>query len=389
MPGDRRGRWARWIVGVLAGLVFLAVVIRLVLDPIAAHYTRQALAESKDVRGDFSGVHVTVLPPGYEIRRLKLTTRHDPDWRFPLLYATRVRVTLDPSRLLHRQFVARVRIDRAKVTVNAPPHQVKKEVEQKAPELPDLPAELQRVVPARIDRVEVRKSEVVYRDPSSTHEPQIWIHDIEAAVENVSTRPSLARGRPTTLAASATVGKSGHLTLFVSADPFARKLDFAGNLSVRGLRVAELYGLIEPATQLQTPEGTLDLFAEWKARDGAISGGVKPVLKGVTIKPTKDGVGNRLKAWLADKGLHLFSDRVPGRNAVATVVPIEGRLDRPDLQLWPTVFGVVRNAFVEGISSGFTDLPPGAAPKREGPIDQARHGVEKSAGPPKAQPVGQ
>jgi hypothetical protein len=388
MQGDRSGRWARWIVGILAGLVFLAVVIRLVLDPIAAHYTRQALAESKDVRGDFSGVHVTVLPPGYEIRKLKLVTRRDPDWRLPLFYAARVRVVLNLGRLLHRQLVAWVRVDRAKVTVNAPPHQVKNEVAQKAPELPDLSAELQRVVPVRVDRIVVRKSEVVYRDPSSAEKREVWLHDIDGAVENVSTRRSLARGRPTTLSASATVGRSGHLTLFVSADPFARQLDFTGNLAVRGLRVAELYGFIEPATELQTPEGTLDVYAEWKARDGAISGGVKPVLKGVTIKPAKGGLGNRLKAWFADKGLHIFSNRASGRSEAATVVPIEGRLDRPDLQLWPTVFGVVRNAFVEGVTSGFSNLPPGMAPKHEGPLEQGRHAVQKSAGPPKAQPVG-
>ncbi len=71
------------------------------------------------------------------------------------------------------------------------------------------------------------------------------------------------------------------------------------------------------------------MFAEWKARDGAISGGIKPVLKDVTIRPTEDSLGNKLKAWVADTGLHLFSDRVPGRNAAATVVPIEGRLDHP------------------------------------------------------------
>ena len=300
-----------------------------------------------------------------------------------------MKVVLDTGSLLHRQLVSRVRIDHPKVTVNAPPHEVKAKVKRKAPELPDLPAELRRVIPARVDRVEVRSGELLYRDPSSPRNPEIWVHNIEAAVENVATRPALARGRPTTLSASATVGKSGHATLFVSADPFAKKLDFAGNLAIRGWRAAELYDLIEPATELQTPNGTVNLFAEWKARDGAISGGVKPVLENVSVRPAKDGLGTKLKAWLADKGLHLFADRVPGRNAVATVIPIEGRLDHPDVQLWPTIFGVVRNAFVEGVTTGFGNLPPGAAPKKEGLIDQARHAVEKQAGPPKAQPEGQ
>ena len=160
-------------------------------------------------------------------------------------------------------------------------------------------------------------------------------------------------------------------------------------MELRGWKLAELYDFEEPKAKLQTPKGTLDVFAEFKARDGAISGGVKPVLKNVEVKPTESTLSNRLKAWLADEGLHLFSDRVPGRNAVATVVPIEGRLDKPDVQLWPSVLGVVRNAFVEGLSAGYMRLPPPMAEQKQGVITQAGQAVKKNEGPPKAQPTKQ
>jgi hypothetical protein len=255
-------------------------------------------------------------------------------------------------------------------------------------QLPDVAGALAKLVPARVERVEIRGGEVVYRDRIDAGHPELWLHGLELAAENLTTRASLAGGRPATVSAHGTLGRSGTLSAFVSANLFARELDFAGNLAVRGWRVAELYALVEPATKLQTPRGTLDVYAEWKARDGAISGGVKPVLKNVEVRPTESSFGNKLKAWLADRGLHLFSDHVPGRNATATVIPIEGRLDHPDLQLWPTVIGVVRNAFVEGVAAGFENLPPGAAPEKEGVIDQAKHAVKKSEGPPKAQPAG-
>jgi hypothetical protein len=56
--------------------------------------------------------------------------------------------------------------------------------------------------------------------------------------------------------------------------------------------------------------------------------------------------------------VRLFSDRVHGRNAVATVIPIKGTLTGPDVELWPAIFGVLRNAFVEGLTSGYAYLPP-------------------------------
>src|SRR5262249_45048944 len=179
--------------------------------------------------------------------------------------------------------------------------------------MPDVRDALLRVTPARIVRVEIRDGEILFHDLTAPRQPELWVHALDLAVENLATRPRLTHGRPVVLSAKGKLGRSGALTLFTSANPFARRLDFAGEFKVKGWNVAELYDLVEPATEMQTPEGTLDLFATFEAANGAISGGVKPVLKNAEIRPTTDDVGNRLKAWLADKGLHLFADRVPGR----------------------------------------------------------------------------
>ena len=203
--------------------------------------------------------------------------------------------------------------------------------ERRRCDIPDVREALERVMPARINRVEVRDGEVLYRDLTAPRDPKIWVHEMELAVENLATRSKLAGGRPVMASGSAKLGRSGDVTMFVSANPFATKLEFAGQLAVKGWKVAELFDLIEPATDLQTPEGTLDVFAEFTAANGRITGGVKPVLKNVKVRPTEDDFGNKLKAWLADKGLRLFSDRVPDRNAVVTIVPIKGRLDQPDM----------------------------------------------------------
>jgi hypothetical protein len=376
-------RWARRLLVVVAVVLAIVVIIRVLLDPLASHYTRKALDDSKAIRGDFHSVHVTVFPPGYTIRRIKIVEHPRDDWKHPLFYAERVTARVDWHELLHARLAAAARLDEPKVVISK---RTKKE-EKTAAGLPDVRDALERVMPARIARVEIRDGEVLYRDLTAPREPEIWVHGIELAVENVATRPKLGHGRPVTLTGRAKLGRSGDITMFASADPFASKLAFAGAFGLKGWKVAELYDLVQPATKLQTPEGTLDVFVEFKAAGGEISGGVKPVLKNVKVVPTEEGLGNKLKAWLADEGLHLFSDRVPGRNAVATVVPIKGRLDDPDIQLWPTVLGVVRNAFVEGISSGFTHLPPPTAEKPQGKVEQIKDALKKDEGPPKAQPT--
>lgn len=378
----RRG----WRIGgaiALGAVVVVAVLVRLLLDPIAAHYTRQALDKAEGLRGDFDRVHVTVLPPGYEIRRLKIVERSDRQWREPLFYAERVHAVLDWHQLLHGLPAAWVRIDEPKFIVTTRPGPSGKPPAQP----PDLVPTLRQILPARLDRLEIRRGEVLFRDLALPRNPEIWLHRIELAAENLATRRRLTGGEPATLSASATLGRSGRVTLFTSADVQARPLAFAGQLEERGWKATELFDLIEPKTKLQPTQGTIDVFIAFKSRDGRISGGVKPILKNVEVRPAEDSFGDKLKAWLTDKALHLFSDRVPGRNAVATVIPIEGRLDQPDVQLWPTVFGVIRNAFVEGVSSSFSHLPPEKAEQKQGVVEQAKAAVEKKEGPPKAQPA--
>jgi hypothetical protein len=54
----RRPGWPRRALFALGLLLALAIVVRVVLDPIAAHSTPKALNESVAMSGDFQSVHV-------------------------------------------------------------------------------------------------------------------------------------------------------------------------------------------------------------------------------------------------------------------------------------------------------------------------------------------
>jgi Domain of Unknown Function (DUF748) len=368
-------------------LVALIIVLRLILDPLATHETRAALDQLEGFKGDFQRVHVTVFGPGYDITHLKLIAvpagadKEDVADARPLVYVDRLHVGIDWRALLHFKLQASLRLTDPKFTIA--PSKAPSTSSQKPPDLSD---QLEKVTALKVDRIEIVGGEVLFHERAGAHEQQLWLHHLELTAQNLATRPALAHGRPATVSAHGVLGRSGDLDLFVSADPFASPLSFAGQLSEKGLRASELYEFIEPKTHLQAARGTIDVFAEFVSKDGLLTGGVKPVVKNVEIRPTEPGVWDRMKAWLADKAVRTVSDRVPDRNAVATTVPLKGKLTDPDVQLWPTVLGVIRNAFVQGLASGFENLPPATADKKEGKLEQAKNAVKKDKGPPKAQP---
>ncbi len=352
----------------------LLVVIRLILDPLASRETRQALNQMDGFRGDFERVHVSILNPGYDITRLELfevppgDEKSDVVDKTPLVYVERAHLGISWRELLRFRLMASLRLVDPKITITQKKSAAPSSGSKTAP---DLSEQLQKVTALKVDRIELQGGEILFRERSGPHQQQLWVHHLELVAQNLATRPKLTNARPATVSAHGVIGQSGALDLFVSADPFASPLSFAGQLSEKGLRAAELSEFIEPKTHLQAGKGTIDVFAEFISTKGMLIGGVKPVLKNIEIRPTEAGLWDRLKAWLADKAVRLASDRVPDRNAVATTVPIQGKLTDPDIQLWPTILGVLRNAFVEGLESGFANLPPPTAGKKEGALEQA------------------
>jgi hypothetical protein len=235
-------------------------------------------------------------------------------------------------------------------------------------ELPSFPEALEELLPAEVERIDVRRGEVRIIDTSQQHRPTIWLHELEVAIENLATRERLMMGRPTLLTARAMVQRTGVLTVFVSADPFGRGLNFSGRAAVRGLALREVSPFVKEATGLRIVSGELDLFIAFISEEGRIRGGVKPLLRGVQVEAAEGGPFARLRAGTIDLLFRLFSNRVPGRRAVATVIPIEGELLDPEVQVWPAVLGILYNAFVTGMSASFAGLPPPRAGERRGPI---------------------
>jgi hypothetical protein len=376
-PGGRR--WPRRLLIALGVVVALLIVGRLVLDPLAARFMTRALAKNEHFQGSFSSVHVALIPPAIEVWDFKMIERPDGRWDEPLAYVKYSRLSVLWRQLLHGHLVAQARAE-------APKFVALRQYEKKAEKAPEAAREFEKMVPIKLDLVEIADGELLLGMGKGKRAPQLWLHDIDLVANNLATTKALMENRPSTLHMTGTVQRSGKLRVDAEMDPLAKELTFSSKASLRGLKAEELYAFMAKEADLQAEEGTIDAFVEIKAKDGHLRGGVKPVLKNIEIRSKGDDLGDRIKAALADAAVELLSDDVPGRDAVATTIPIRGRIDQPDMQLLPTVLGVIRNAFVVALRSGFTNLPPPVANKKQGPIKQAWHALTDDNSPPKAQP---
>ncbi|HUJ25161.1 MAG TPA: DUF748 domain-containing protein [Myxococcales bacterium] len=366
-------RWTRWPLYVLAALVVLLVAARLALTPFVSKHTHEVLNDLKGYRGDFDHVSVSLWNLSYTIDGLKLVKVPTPPGaarKRPFFYAKRIRIGLHWRDLIHKhELVGNVSLEEPKINLIAGRSESKSQTKIIDPEIGN---KISRLSPLDVERVELRKAELTFTDDTGEEHAALWLHDLDATVENLATRVGLQHGEPSTLAASGTLQKTGQVSVFVTADPLSKQMAFSGRASVQGLALRDVGNFLEQKAELAPEHGTIDLFAEFDAHDGHIAGGVKPLLKNVGVKAGKPGLWPKVKSFLADTAIKIFSDRVPGRNAASTVIPIEGRIGGgPQTDVWGTVVAVLRNAFVAGLRSGFGELPQQAAQKA-GAAPQAR-----------------
>ncbi|MDN3512031.1 MAG: DUF748 domain-containing protein [Candidatus Jettenia sp.] len=379
-----------WYKQLFLWIAITAVVIfafRLALDPIASYFTQQALDGLENYKGSFQDVSLSIIPPRYEITGVKIFEEPAGRSNEPFFFAERVKINMVWKQILKGTLVAWVDVDHPKVTV------VKERVvppeEKKPVRIPDIGAQLKKAPPLRIDRVEVNEAEIVFIDATEENQPRIWLHDMEVKVKNIATREKLARDMPTTVSANAILQKSGNLTFSLSANPWKKGLNFTGKTALKGLALTDLSQFAVAQSDLKPIKGTVDLFVSFEVEKNQITGGVKPILHNVDVAPEKPSFLDWIKSKVVDTTLSIFSgspEQAPEQEKMATIIPIKGTITDPNPQILPTILGIIRNAFVEGITAGFANLPPPTAPEKEGVVEQVIDALTPGEGPPQAQP---
>lgn len=374
-------RALRVLVVVLGVLVLLVGGALASLGPLTRWETRRILAGLHGMRGSFDSVRVRLTDLSYEIRGLRIDKLDAQGRPQPFLRVAAARAGLYGKELLRGHVVASIDLTSPRLTLV----ESSRPSERRSPqEAGGLARRTERLFPLRIDRVQVKGGEVVWVETREPERPVLRLHALEATLENFATRASLARQEPTVLAATATLQQSGRVQVFATADPLAKTLTFAGQATVRGLELREVAPLVESKSDVKPTRGTIDVFARFEAKDGALTGGVRPVVRGADLKAGKSGLGPKLEELLGDAALHIFKDE--DTHAVATTIPIEGTVQGPQTQVVPTIMGVLRNAFVRGLQGGLSGLPPPRAKKPQGVVEQARRALSPGAGQPRAQP---
>ncbi len=341
-------RWWHWT---LLGLALCCTIVLVVRQPLTRYATHRVLSSIPGWEADAADAHISFFPLVYTVTRVQLVP---VDRTLPIFYIERMDTGLFWGDLLHGHLNAWANLEHLKMTFFLIPIVI-----------PDIAAMLQQIMPLAVERMQLKDGEITVAlrhsrgdDPEKPegNGPQLWFHNIEATAEGLATRPELEH-HATTLAIRGTMAHSGTVSAFVTVDLLSPgAITFSGQLQVIGLHLSDLDTVLESTGLKMT--GTFDLLARFGCDHGKLTGALQPVLKDGKVQSIGPDLGKKLEASLADTGVEVLSDRVPGRNAISTIIPIHGNLNRPKLDAWTAVTGVLRNAFVVGLRESLQQLLP-------------------------------
>lgn len=241
---------------------------------------------------------------------------------------------------IHVDYVHTARTDAAERQRAAQAKKVAKEVSNKPGVL------------VTIGELNIIKSTVGFVNKAASPPYRVFITDTDVVLKNLANHEMEGR------AVAKLTGKfMGTGTAVAEATFEAEKSGPAFDIAARieGVNVTSLNDLFRAYGRFDAAEGRFFLYVELSAKDGVITGYVKPLFKDMKVyaaeqekgKPIARKVYERIVGGVAK----ILESR--SREEVATKTDVFGRIDNPQVSITDVVVRLVQNAFFKAILPGF------------------------------------
>lgn len=358
---------SRTLLWSLLALLVLLVALRLALPYIVLHTLNKRMDRMGDYHGHVTDVDLHLWRGAYSLDGLEVV-KVSGKVPVPLLKTPRMDIKLSWHTLLHGAIRASVDFHRPVLNfVDG-----SGESDTQAGTGVDWRAQLQQLIPIRLDEVSVHDGTITFRNFVSSPRVDLKATRVDAVITNLTNADRSQGRRVAHMRASAQILGEAPLETSASFDPLGKLGDFEYRLRVLHIDLTRLNDLARAYAKLDFASGQGDFVMELEARDGALRGYAKPLFHDMKIFSWKQDVEEDDKnpfriAWEAlAQGITSIFKNHP-HDQFATRVPIRGRIDNKKISAWKAIVNVLHNAFVKAYTPQLEHLEP--APRDEGEDD--------------------
>ena len=339
----RRSRRRVFFITALVLLV-VACAVRLAMPGAIRWYVLRALQRSPVYDGLLDEIDVHLWRGAYSIENLRIikTTGNVP---VPFFAARRVDLAIEGRALLSGSLVGRITLESPEINfVDA----AERSQSQTGAEGPWLEI-IRDLFPFRINSAQIKDGAIHFRAFHTAPPVDLHLTSLEAEIENLTNIHDDVAPLISTVRARALAMEHARVDYEMRLDPFSYRPTFEMAVRVIGLDVTKTNSLAQAYGRFDFESGWFDLVVELVAREGLVTGYVKPLFRHLTIFDFRNDVrgANLLSVfWQALVGAGAQIVTNPGRDQIATVIPVSGSMDSPRSNTLAALGNLLHNAFV-------------------------------------------
>ncbi len=352
-PARRRRRKWLWVLLVL---VVMGIIARLLLPGFVRDYVNRTLDRNPLYSGEIGAVEIHLWRGAYSIQNIRLskTTGNVP---VPLFAAKRVDFAIQWNALLHQRIVGRILIDQPEINFVDAPSESESQSGGGGPWLQMI----RDLFPFTINSAVVRDGTVHFRAYQTEKPFDVYISQFNASIENLSNIRDELNPLAATVQASATVMDDAKLNFKMTLDPFSYRPTFQLALRLLGLDVTKINDLALAYGKFDFKRGWFDLVVEADAKEGLLTGYVKPLFRDLKIFSLSEDIkeDNVLQFfWQALIGATTSVLKNRPRDQFGTLIPFSGDLSKTTTaDILATLGNILRNAFVRAYLPRLENVP--------------------------------
>ena len=346
-PPGRRKRHRGWRrIGFILLIAFGVIGVgRAMLPGIVRDYVNRTLTRSPVYAGRLGAVQLHLWRGAYSIQDIRISkiTGSIP---VPLFAAKRVDFALEWKALFHRKVVGRILMQQPELNFVDAASQDDTQTGGGGPWL----AMIRDLFPFTINSAIVRDGSIHFRTYGARTPVDVYIAEIEGSIDNLGNIDRETKPLVTSVQAVGRVMDQAKLEFKMALDPFSYRPTFHLALRLLGLDVTRLNDLALNYGKFDFKRGWFDLVVETEAKEGQITGYVKPLFRNLQVfSLSKDLKGDNVLRffWQALIGATTRVLTNPSRAQFGTLINFTGDASGSTSEdILATIGNTLRNAFI-------------------------------------------
>jgi hypothetical protein len=324
-------------------LAFL-ILARLALPYVVLYSFNKMLANMDGYYGHIEDIDISLYRGAYQIDRAYLKKVDKKD-TVDFVEIKHVDLAIEWKAVFNGEIVGKVAMDSATLIFT----REKNDIGDVAEDTADFRHVLNSFMPIRMNKLTVTNSFIHYRDPLTTPQLDMKLSDLQLTAINLANGYDSSQVLPATIHATAKL-YGGKLKLDMRMDPYADQPQFDMNTRLENTKLVQINDFMRAYANVDVNKGTFGLYTEMAAKDGKLSGYVKPLITDLDVVEWKKEEGNWLQiAYETLIGSVAWVFKNHPKDQLATKLYISGDFNNPKLSIGHAILLVLKNAFISAL----------------------------------------